>query len=83
LLRETDGDHFPRLRLVPLSDNHLEFEIELESDPEVVRFIGDGSPRSRLQVEQRNRNRLARAGQVLGLGFWAGFLRPGMSSQPN
>ncbi|KAK0646214.1 N-acetyltransferase GCN5 [Cercophora newfieldiana] len=69
-----------RLRLVPLSDAHLEHEIQLDSDPEVVRFVGNGKPRSREQVEQLHRGRIARGMRVPGLGFWAGFLRTGSPS---
>ncbi len=38
-----------RLRLVPLSDEHLEYEVELDADPEVMRYLGDGraQPRGR------------------------------------
>jgi RimJ/RimL family protein N-acetyltransferase len=64
-----------RLHLIPLSGEHLEYEIQLDSDPEVVRFIGNGKPRSREQIEQLHRGRIARGVQVPGLGFWAGFLR--------
>lgn len=28
-----------RLRLVPLADEHLELEVEPDSDPEVMRYI--------------------------------------------
>jgi len=63
-----------RLRLVPLSDEHLEHEVELDADPEVMRFLGNGRPRSREEVEAHHRERLAAANQVPGLGFWAGFL---------
>jgi hypothetical protein len=31
-----------RLRLVPLSDEHPEYEVELDADPEVMRYLGDG-----------------------------------------
>ena len=31
--------HTERLRLVPLADEHLDLEVELDSDPEVLRFI--------------------------------------------
>jgi hypothetical protein len=34
-----------RLRLLPLADEHLNFEVELDSDPEVMRYI-DGRARS-------------------------------------
>jgi len=31
-----------RLRLVPLSDEHPEYAVELDADPEVMRYLGDG-----------------------------------------
>ena len=63
-----------RIRLVPLSDEHLEHEVELDADPEVMRFLSDGRPRSREEVEAQHRLRLATADPVAGLGFWAGFV---------
>jgi len=71
-----------RLRLIPLSDEHLESEIRLDADSEVVRFIGNGRPRSREQVEQLHLGRVARGTLLHGLGFWAGFLRAGSPSRP-
>jgi RimJ/RimL family protein N-acetyltransferase len=64
--------HTERLTLVPLADEHLQFEIELDSDPEVMRYI-TGRARSRAEVEQAHRGRLAASDEVPGLGFWAGF----------
>jgi RimJ/RimL family protein N-acetyltransferase len=61
-----------RLRLVPLADEHLQFEIELDSDAEVMKYI-TGRASSRDEVEQAHRRRLAAADEVPGLGFWAGF----------
>jgi RimJ/RimL family protein N-acetyltransferase len=61
----------PRLDLVPLAEEHLEHEVELDSDPEVMRYLG--KPRSRAEVQSYHRNRLAEADMVPGLGFWAGF----------
>jgi RimJ/RimL family protein N-acetyltransferase len=61
-----------RLTLVPLWDEHLELEVELDSDPEVMRFTA-GRPYSRSEVEESHRRRLATAQQVAGLGFWVGF----------
>jgi RimJ/RimL family protein N-acetyltransferase len=61
-----------RLTLVPLADEHLQFEIELDSDPEVMRYI-TGRARSRAEVEQAHQRRLAASDEVPGLGFWAGF----------
>lgn len=62
-----------RLLLVPLSDEHLEHEVELDSDPDVMRYLGSGRPRAREEVEQLHRGRLAIADVVPGLGFWAGL----------
>ncbi|HEY3946896.1 MAG TPA: GNAT family N-acetyltransferase [Solirubrobacteraceae bacterium] len=61
-----------RLRLVPLADEHLQFEIELDSDPEVMRYI-TGRALSPGEVERAHRRRLAAADGAPGLGFWAGF----------
>ncbi|MEV0146509.1 MULTISPECIES: GNAT family N-acetyltransferase [unclassified Nonomuraea] len=63
-----------RIELVPLSDEHLEHEIELDADPEVMRYLGNGRARSREEVEVLHGQRLAVAGRVAGLGFWAGFV---------
>ncbi len=63
-----------RIRLVPLSDEHLEHEIELDSDPEVMRYLGNGHARTRAEVEVFHRRRLAAASRVPGLGYWAGFV---------
>ncbi len=65
-----------RLDLLPLSDDHLEHEVELDSDPEVLRYLF-GRGRTRAEVEQVHVGRLARAAEVDGLGMWAGFLRTG------
>jgi RimJ/RimL family protein N-acetyltransferase len=65
-----------RLVLVPLSDEHLECEVELDADPEVMRYIA-GRSRSRAEVEQAHQRRLAAGNEVDGLGFWAGFADDG------
>ncbi|WP_138758036.1 GNAT family N-acetyltransferase [Modestobacter altitudinis] len=62
-----------RLRLVPLAEEHLEAEVELDSDPEVMRYL-TGRASTRAEVEARHRQRLAVAGRVPGLGFWAGLI---------
>lgn len=61
-----------RLRLVPLTDEHLHYEIELDSDPEVMKYL-TGRARSAAEVEQAHRRRIAAADEVPGLGFWVGF----------
>ncbi|GAA0425255.1 GNAT family acetyltransferase [Acrocarpospora corrugata] len=63
-----------RILLVPLSDDHLEHEVELDADPEVMRYLGDGRARTREKVERLHIERLAVAQHVPGLGFWAGFV---------
>ncbi|MBX6385486.1 MAG: GNAT family N-acetyltransferase [Microbispora sp.] len=62
-----------RITLVPLSDEHLEYEVELDSDPEVMRYL-TGRARTRAEVETSHRQRLAAAERVPGLGFWVGFV---------
>ena len=66
--------HTRRIRLVALSDEHLEHEVELDSDPEVMRYLGSGRARTREEVEQLHRGRLSVAACAPGLGFWAGFV---------
>ncbi|MDY7089588.1 MAG: GNAT family protein [Actinomycetota bacterium] len=61
-----------QVQLVPLSDDHLDGEVELDADPEVMRYLG--LPRQRAEVEQAHRRRLAAASRVPGLGFWAGLV---------
>ncbi|MFD9548336.1 GNAT family N-acetyltransferase [Nocardia salmonicida] len=60
--------------MVPLSDEHFDYEAQLDGDPEVMRYLGTGRARSRDEVEVLHRRRLAVAGRVPGLGFWAGFV---------
>ncbi|WKG12055.1 GNAT family N-acetyltransferase [Nocardia sp. PE-7] len=60
--------------MVPLSDEHFDYEVQLDGDPEVMRYLGTGRPRSRNEVEVLHRRRLAVADRVPGLGFWAGFV---------
>lgn len=62
------------IQLVPLSEEHLDFEVELDADPEVMRYLGNGRARTRHEVEILHRERLAAASRVPGLGFWVGFV---------
>ena len=63
-----------RIRLTPLADEHLQYEVQLDSDPEVMRYLGHGRARTREEVARLHRQRLAVADRVPGLGFWAGFV---------
>jgi RimJ/RimL family protein N-acetyltransferase len=65
--------HTRRIRLVPLSDEHLAHEVELDGDPEVMRYL-EGRPRTREEVEILHARRLAVAQGSPGFGFWAGFV---------
>lgn len=61
-----------RLLLVPLAERHLELEVQLDSDPEVLRYIS-GRARTRDEVVASHSQRMALAGQVDGLGYWMAF----------
>lgn len=61
-----------RLTLVPLTGEHLELEVELDSDAEVMRYL-TGRALSRADVERAHRRRIAAARKVPGLGVWVGF----------
>jgi RimJ/RimL family protein N-acetyltransferase len=63
--------HTARIELVPLADEHLDLEAELDADPEVMRYL-TGRPRTRDEVEALHRKRLGIAAGASGLGFWAG-----------
>jgi RimJ/RimL family protein N-acetyltransferase len=54
-----------RLELVPLADEHLEFD----SDPEVLRYLAARAS-TPAEVEAAHRRRMAAA--TSGLGFWVG-----------
>jgi RimJ/RimL family protein N-acetyltransferase len=45
----------PRLELVPLADEHLELEVELDSDPEVMRYPATASRTSSSTGSSRKR----------------------------
>jgi RimJ/RimL family protein N-acetyltransferase len=68
--------HTERLRLVPLADEHLGLEVELDSDPEVLRFIA-GRARTPDEVARSHAERMALGRKVPGLGFWIAFTRAG------
>ncbi|MFB9239929.1 GNAT family N-acetyltransferase [Plantactinospora siamensis] len=61
-----------RLLLVPLADRHLDLEVGLDSDPEVMRYL-TGRASSREEVTASHDRRIALAAKVDGLGFWMAF----------
>jgi RimJ/RimL family protein N-acetyltransferase len=65
--------HTRRLTLVPLADAHLQWEVELDSDPEVMRYLS-GRASTREEVVADHARRMAAARKVDGLGFWVGLV---------
>ncbi len=70
-----------RLLLVPLADRHLDLEVELDADPEVLRYLA-GRARTREEVVVSHAQRMAMAGTVDGLGFWVAFGSSGGGPAP-
>src|SRR5688572_24736683 len=61
-----------RLLLIPLASRHVELEVALDSDPEVLRYIF-GRARRRDEVLASHAQRMASASSVDGLGYWTAF----------
>ncbi|WP_112246112.1 GNAT family N-acetyltransferase [Kribbella monticola] len=61
-----------RLLLIPLADSHFELEVELDSDPEVLRYLS-GRASSRDEVAESHVRRMALGTKVDGLGYWIAF----------
>ena len=61
-----------RLLLTPLADRHFELEVQLDSDPEVLRYLGRRA-RTRDEVVASHARRMALADKVDGLGNWMAF----------
>lgn len=53
-----------RIQLVPWSDDHVDSEVELDADPEAMRYLG--RPRQRVEVEQAYRRKVGAASTVPG-----------------
>jgi hypothetical protein len=64
--------HTERLLLVPLANRHLELEVELDSDPKVLRYLS-GRANTRDEVIESHARRMADARKVPGLGHWMAF----------
>lgn len=58
--------------MIPLADRHLELEIQLDSDPEVLRYLS-GRARTSDEVVASHAQRMALARKVDGLGYWMAF----------
>ncbi len=60
--------------MLPLADQHLELEVELDSDAEVLRYLW-GRARSRDEVVASHAERLELGRRIDGLGYWIAFRR--------
>lgn len=58
--------------LVPLRERHLEIEYQLDSDPEVVRYIS-GRAHTHEEVERTHAERMHLTRRVDGLGYWVAY----------
>jgi RimJ/RimL family protein N-acetyltransferase len=56
-----------RILLVPLSEEHLEHEVELDADPEVMRYLGHG----RALARRRRSSTAAGSRQRTRFPVWA------------
>jgi fusarinine C N2-transacetylase len=66
--------HTARLLLAPLAPEHLDHEITLDTDPQVMRLLHNGHPRDHADIVWSHHRRLNVAKDHPGLGFWVGFL---------
>ncbi|RSL54282.1 hypothetical protein CEP53_007481 [Fusarium sp. AF-6] len=62
-----------RLELLPLAPSHGDYIYQLDSDPEVMRYIGYGKPLSASDSAIVHKLLLETASVGTGLGCWAGF----------
>jgi len=65
--------HGDRLRLEPVADEHLDLLVELNADPEVMRFILGRAATPDETREEWSERRGLRTDVERGLGFWVGF----------
>ncbi|MCF8275202.1 MAG: GNAT family N-acetyltransferase [Flavobacteriales bacterium] len=64
-----------RLRLRPLRADDLELFVDLDSDPEVMRYLTGGAPQSREHYEKRVPELLLYMSENPGLGLWPTYLK--------
>jgi RimJ/RimL family protein N-acetyltransferase len=65
--------HTERLRLEPINDGHLPLLVELNSDPEVMRFLIGRAATPEETYAEWERRRRDQTDESRGLGYWAGF----------
>jgi RimJ/RimL family protein N-acetyltransferase len=64
--------HTERLLLARLADHHRDLEVQLDSDPEVLRYLSGRAP-TRDEVVASHAQRMALGRNVAGLGYWMAF----------
>ena len=64
--------HTTRLRLEPRSDEHLPFLVELNSDPEVMRYLIGRAATPEETYAEWERRRGPQSDERRGLGYWGG-----------
>ncbi|KNX39369.1 GNAT family N-acetyltransferase [Luteipulveratus halotolerans] len=64
-----------RLIMQPLDESHVDLELALDTDPEVMQYVG-GPAVDGAAVRRSHERRIALARQVDGLGFWMAFTHP-------
>jgi RimJ/RimL family protein N-acetyltransferase len=62
-----------RLRLEPVTDEHLPLLVELNSDPDVMRFILGRAATPAESADEWRRRRELQSDPARGLGYWVGF----------
>jgi RimJ/RimL family protein N-acetyltransferase len=67
--------HTERLRLEPVTDDHLPLLVELNSDPEVMRFLTGRAATPEETCAEWEVRRRERSDDERELGYWVGFER--------
>jgi len=65
--------HTHRLTLVPVADEHLPLLVELNSDPEVMRYLTGRAATPEETYAEWERRRGVQSDERRGLGYWVGF----------
>lgn len=63
-----------RLSLRPLAEHNRDDIIDLDADPQVMKYVHSGRPLTQEEAIQDHQERLLACKQVPGLGYWAGYL---------
>ena len=66
--------HAERLRLEPVADEHLDLLVDLNADPEVMRYILGRAATPEETHEEWAERRGPRTDTARGLGYWLGFV---------